>query len=143
MGGPLIIPDELLAFDGTGLAGAGQRTIIFPKTQILRHLEETHNVSVYNEAYLVPEVCANPTGIWRGLDRAGQDGTVCYAGKPTGDFARRHGIEVDFSDDDVFLVYLTDQLHVIKWRFCEQDPNRPGFPVDHGTRFGERLWPQD
>lgn len=139
----IVVPSDLLSFQGVGPAGVAKRTFNLPKDHIVKHLIETGNRSVYDEAFLVPETVANPAGIWQGLGRRDQDGALCFAGVPQGEFARQHGVEIDIPEDAVFLVYTTDQMVVTKWRYCEQDPERPGFPIDHDSRFGERLWPQD
>lgn len=35
------------------------------------------------------------------------------------------------------------QLEVLKWNWVEEDPDHEGFPIDHDSRFGKRLWPQN
>lgn len=138
--GQKVVP-ATFEFEGASPTGLANRLIVVPKGRILKHLQETGNQSVLEEAWLIPEVCMAPTAIWRGLQRNGQEEAFCYCGKPDGSFAKSHGMEVAIPEGCVFLVFLTTNLEVTKWRFCKEDEQSPGFPVSHETRFGERTWP--
>jgi hypothetical protein len=132
----------LLGFDGLSPAGRATRQFSIDPNALLSHFESTFNRSMYLEAWLVPDVVLRPSGIWRGLGREGQDEALCYAGKPTGEFAASHAKKIEIPDDLIFLVYATKQLVVTKWRFCRPDADNPAFPKDHDSRYGERLWPK-
>lgn len=113
-----------------------------PEGEILRHFRETGNQSMFTDAWFIPDVCKTPVAIWQGLERSGQDESLCYSGFPSGDFAAYRG------HDDIkpeagytFLVFLTPDLIVTKWRWSEVDPVRPDYPIDYDTRFGAQLWP--
>ena len=96
-----------------------------------------------DEAWFVPDVCCDPSGIWRGLDRQGQEGAFCYAGIATGEFAKKNGQQVVAPANKLLMVFCTPNLEIAKWRFVGECPDRPEWPLDHATRYGERLWPRD
>lgn len=137
------IDPGLLEFEGLGVAGVAKTLFRLTKSKILAHFELTGNRSMLLEAYLIPDVVADPTGIWRGLQREGQEHAMCYAGIPAGNFAAQCLLEVEIPANRVFLVFMTSQREITKWRFSEQDPDRSGFPLGHQERFGERLWPHN
>jgi hypothetical protein len=140
-----VINKDLFEFEGRSPTGSESRRLFrLSPERLLAHFHATGNTSMFDEAWLIPDVCDMPSGIWRGLGRANQDAAFCYAGAPTGEFAKRFGIEpVVVPRGRVFLVFMTDQLEVTKWRQCQEDPLQPGFPIGHETRFGARSWPKD
>jgi hypothetical protein len=140
MGG-IRVAEDLIEFEGLAPSGNAKRLFQISKAALLRHFEETGNTAMFEEAWLVPEVCDSPSGIWRGLKREGQEEAFCYAGKATGKYAARHGKAIATPAGKVFLVFATKDLSITKWRHCAEDPQCPGFPLGHGDRFGERLWP--
>ena len=143
MGELKLAETHLIEFEGLAPTGESKRLIRIPLGRLAQHFQETGNRSKFQEAWLVPDVCTKPAGIWRNLKRTGQEEAFCYAGEPSGEFAEGKGIRIESPRGKVFMVFLTEGLEVTKWRYCEEDPNRPGFPLGHGDRFGERLWPKD
>lgn len=134
---------DVWEWEGVGLAGVGTRLIRLPKSAMLKHARETGNSAVFNDAYLVPDVTMAPACIHRGLERSGQDEAICYCGVPSYDFATKHGRQNDviLPPGFIFMVFMTKDLVVTKWRACEEAKSDPGFAIDHATRFGRRLWP--
>ena len=102
----------------------------------------TGNQAMLDDGWLVPDVCKNPIGIWVGLGRPGQEVKLCYAGNPTGDFAKEWGMNFTLQKGRVFLVFSTPDFVVAKWRWVDVDSDGSGFPTSHNTRFGAKLWPQ-
>lgn len=140
------IADALVIFEGMSPTGNATRTIHIPMDKLLEHFDSVGNRFLYDEVWLVPDVCRSPTGIWKGLNRQDQSEAYCYAGVPTGEFAMAHN--GPFTDEPcppgiVFTAFLTPACEVSKWRFCQEDHRRPGFPINYDTRFGEKLWPLD
>lgn len=99
------------------------------------------NQSMLDDAWFVPDVMRNPVGIWKGLGRAGQSDSFCYAGDPTGNFADSFGMTYHLQESRIFLVFLNQDLTIAKWRWDIKDSDNSGFPTNHRIRFGERLWP--
>jgi hypothetical protein len=130
-------------FEGLAPTGNAKRLMTISPDGLMEHLVNTGSRSKIEEAWLIPDICQTPTAIWRDWDRAGTEGYFCYSGVPLGAFATEHQKTLQIPKEKVFLVYLTDQFEAVKWCYCQADPNRPGFPIDHEIRFGERLWPQD
>ncbi len=131
-------------FEGLAPSGVTKRVFRLPKSRIIKHFHETGNERMFREAALVPDVVASPAAIFLGLARSGQEEALCYTGVPSGEFASNNGLEaVSVPKGYTFMVFATKDFEVAKWRLCEEAPERPGFPIDHETRFGRRLWPQD
>lgn len=99
----LLVGAELLSFEGLAPSGNASRQFIIPKAKLLKHFEESGNESMLREAWLVPDVCREPAGIWLGLCRTGTEGTLVYAGIPSKEFAKSHGYEVEFRHGLTFL----------------------------------------
>lgn len=137
--------EQLLQFEFEGLAPSGEvrRLMRIRPDGLLEHLAKTGNRSKIEECWLVPDILMSPAGIWKGLNREHQEEAFCYSGVPLGAFADEHGKAVEIAMGKVFLVFLTENLDAVKWRYAQQDPKRAGFPVGHDTRFGARLWPRD
>jgi hypothetical protein len=135
---------ELFEFEGKSPSGESVRLIRFPLNALLKHFDDMCNTSMRDEAWWVPDVCEDPAGIWRGLNRSDQNEAFCYCGVPSGRFAKQFsGPQIEFAARFVLMVFLDPQLEVVKWRKCLADSTIRGFPVQHESRFGERLWPTD
>jgi hypothetical protein len=138
------IERDIIEFDGfCHVRESVAQHIYLPKHRLLKHFEDTGNLSMYDEAWYVPDVCKSPAGIWQGLDRTDQEEAYCYAGVPSGEFSIAHGMAFAFPNDHTLMVFLTRGFEVTKWRKCKEAADRPGFPFDHQKRFGGRLWPKD
>jgi hypothetical protein len=138
----LYVQGALLEFPGVAPDGLTEEIFTVDPTSLLRHLASTGNSSLLSDAWFIPDVCQHPSGIWRGLNRPGQEQSLCYAGIPNGDFALDHGASPTFQKGRTFLVFLTPTLTVTKWRWAESDTANPELPLDHNTRFVEQLWPK-
>ena len=130
-------------FEGCAPSGNARRLFRLPMSRILKHFEDTGNRNMFADAWFVPDVCDKPAATFEGLSRSGQEEAICYTGVPSGEFSSKNEEEIRKPNGCTFMVFLTNQLEVTKWRWCKEDPDRPGFPVDHEKRFGRRLWPQD
>lgn len=111
---------------------------------LLYHFHECGNQSMLNDAWFVPDICAKPLAIWEGLQRPGTENMLCYAGQPSGDFAKEHWhdwIHPEGHDDQIFTVFLTAGLQITKWRWCQIEPDGTGYPIKHQTRFRSQVWP--
>jgi hypothetical protein len=142
-------PPGFFQFEGQSPDGSGRCWFVIAKGALLKHFQDTGNTQKLLEGCLVPEVLDRPTGAWQDLKRHGQEEAFCYAGKPTGRYIRDSTIQVPCPPGRVFVVYVLGkpmkegQFKVLKWNWVEEDSGRSGFPVDHETRFGRRLWPPD
>ena len=105
--GEVELREELREFDGFSPTGQGRRLSRVPLRKLLEHHKDTGNQSKYEEAWLIPDVCTSPSGIWQNLGRSGQEEAFCYAGKASGEFGQSHGASVDCPPGFVFMVFLT------------------------------------
>jgi hypothetical protein len=142
-------PPGFSQFDGQCPDGNGRCFFVIDRNAILAHFHGTGNKQKLLESALVPLVVDHPAGCWRGLERPDQDHAFCYTGLPDERLIKDGSISVPRPPGKVFAVYISGrrvrdgQYHVVKWSWIEEDASRPGFPVNHATRFGERLWPRD
>ncbi len=141
----LYIEALLNEFEGVGIDGQTKQTFSLPATSMINWIVSTGNSALRQDAWCLPDVCAAPSGIWRGLGRTRQEKTLIYSGIPTGNFAQDYNMNAgeDFSipPDRVFLVFLSEEYQIAKFRFEEADSDLPTFPVNYRTRFTEQLWP--
>ncbi len=140
---PTATEAALWEFPGKSPSGVVNKLFTIKPQSLLDHLQATGNHSKLNEAWHIPDICSNPNGIWRGLDRVGQEEAYCYVGFPTGEFAKKHGVNVEIHSGLVMLVFTDPELVVTKWRLCQPDKVNQSWPEGHDTRFGERIWPKD
>lgn len=145
---PRLYIDALLAeFDGVGTDGVSPVSFSLLENHIVGWIVGTGNIALRNDAWFIPDVCRNPSSIWQGLRRSGQETTLVYAGVPDGTFAAEYGMEVGFDgdiaipSDKLFLVFLTHDFRVAKFRFEQHDPSNHSFPIDYAARFDRQLWP--
>jgi hypothetical protein len=137
----LHIEAALDEFPGMSPEGSGEEWFSVEANGLAFHLASSGNSSMLSDAWFVPDVCRYPAGVWRGLNRPGQEQALCYAGIPSGQFAFDHNATPFFQTDRTFLVFATPDFRVTKWRWSEADLVIPAYPLDYQTRFGEQLWP--
>jgi hypothetical protein len=130
-------------FEGMAPSGEGRGTFRIVKDGILEHFRKTGDSARLLEGLLVPAVIESPAAVFQGLKREGQEEVLVYVGVPSDRFIRNHNIRIPCPPGRTFLVFVTLDLKVVKWRWEEADSERPGFPTDYETRFGRRLWPPD
>ena len=70
-------------------------------------------------------------------DRRGY-GWRCYCGIPEHSY-RSDGSEARPYADQVYLVFVNDERVAYNWRWERADPDDSTLPVDHQTRFRQRL----
>ena len=98
---------------------------------------------VLEAAYTVPEVLQRPLAVFKGLRREADDpphgeNWLCYCGRPTRAY-QAYGSHRAPWPDEVFLVFVSDELIVYNWYWVEADPQDANLPLDHAVRFKERL----
>jgi hypothetical protein len=92
---------------------------------------------------ILPMILQKPTAIFEGLrsdedeDRWGY-GWRCYCGIPEQSF-RPDGSSARPYPGQVYLVFVNDEKVAYNWRWEKADPDNPRLPVDHETRFKQRL----
>lgn len=143
---PRLYIDSLLAeFVGVSTDGVTPQQFKLPDNSIMQWIVDTGNSALKEDAWCIPDICTSPAGIWQGLDRSGQENTLVYAGIPTGSFATDYNMTMgeDFAipADKVFLVFLSSDFTIAKFRFEDADPENHSFPINSETRFTRRLWP--
>ena len=90
---------------------------------------------------LLSEVLSDPTAIFQGWEREGQDGGLCYVGSPAKDY-RSESIEVPPPPGKVFLAFVTSRGKVSEWRWEDSDEDDPHFPKGYNKgRFTRIAWP--
>ena len=140
-------PAGFVQFEGQSPDGQGRSWFIISKNGLLNHFSERRNRSKLTDGFCVPEVVDSPTGTWIDLIRFGKEEAMCYAGIPDGRFLKDVSVEVPVPPGKVFAIYVagrratSGQLLVTDYEWLEEDKQHGGFPIDHHTRFGRRLWP--
>jgi hypothetical protein len=92
---------------------------------------------------ILPMILQKPTAIFEGIrseedeDRWGY-GWRCYCGVPEQSF-RTDGSSARPYTGQVYLVFVNDEKVAYNWRWEKADPDNPRLPVDHETRFKQRL----
>jgi hypothetical protein len=100
-----------------------------------------YGVSVrYYRLLLVEEVLSDPSVVFEGWEREGQDEGLCYVARPKRDF-RSDCIEVPAPPGMVFLVFVTSGGKISEWRWEKSDVDNPEFPEGYKTRFRRIVWP--
>ncbi len=99
--------------------------------------------AIIEASQLVGYVLQHPTAIFEGIRRDTEDpkygaGWRCYCGTPPCAYDER-GDEVNPPPGQVYLVFVNDEEVVYNWRWDRADPDNGRLPVDHATRFRERL----
>jgi hypothetical protein len=93
--------------------------------------------------YIVPIILQEPFAVFEGLrrdedeDRWGH-GWRCYCGIPDKAYGV-DGFECPPYPGQVYLVFVNDEGIAYNWRWEKSDPQEPGLPRDHATRFKKRL----
>lgn len=128
-------------FSGLTPTGNAERLMHFDADALLSYYNSHGLGSKLAEAWLVPDVCSNPAGTWREAPGRG-DVVFCYSGVPSGQYAAANNRTIEIPPNRVLIVSLSGAFGVLDWRFCQAAPDVPGFPVDHESRFGERIWNQ-
>jgi hypothetical protein len=94
----------------------------------------------YEDARFITEAVRDPDVIFEGLKRHDQQDNLCYSVRPT----------IDPDDEDsglpkyhyVFLVFVS--LHmgyvIFDWEWREEDPERPGYPLNWQDDFARSTW---
>jgi hypothetical protein len=90
-------------------------------------------------AYTVPAALLKPTAVFRGVREEGERNWLCYCSVPaqrydltTGEIRRIH-------PGRVFLVFVNDDNIVYNWRWEQADSSHPKLPVNHASRFEEKV----
>jgi len=92
---------------------------------------------------ILPMILQKPTAIFEGLRRDEDEdrwgyGWRCYCGIPEQSF-RPDGSSARPYPGQVYLVFVNDEKVAYNWRWEKADPDNPRLPVDHETRFKQRL----
>ena len=93
--------------------------------------------------YSVPAILQSPTAVFEGLRRDEDEdprgvGWRCYCGIPDHSY-RQDGTEAAPYPNQVYVVFVNDEGVAYNWRWEKADPDETALPVDHQTRFKERL----
>ena len=93
--------------------------------------------------FVVPMILQQPSAVFQGLrrdedeDRKGY-GWRCYCGIPEHAYLA-DGTPIRPYEGQVYLVFVNDEGVAYNWRWEQGDPENPSLPIDHQTRFRERL----
>lgn len=109
----------------------------------LRGLTRRGLGKVKEAAFLVPEVLARPSAVFRGLTRDTDEplrgtGWLCYVGRPH-ECYEDDGRKLPRQPNRVFLVFVNDDWVAYNWYWYAADANQPDLPESHADRFRERL----
>jgi hypothetical protein len=93
--------------------------------------------------YIVPAILQKPTAIFEGL-RQDEDedprgvGWRCYCGIPEHSY-RPDGTAGRPYPNQVYLVFVNEEVVAYNWRWEKADPDDPRLPQNHSTRFKQRV----
>jgi len=92
---------------------------------------------------VVPMILQKPTAIFEGLRRDEDEdrwgfGWRCYCGQPEHSY-RPDGSPAPPYRGRVYLVFLNDERVAYNWRWENSDPDDARLPIEHETRFKQRL----
>ncbi len=86
----------------------------------------------------------NPRRIFRGVrddDREiDDDGWLCYISRPSVAYDRKRHVKVPAWDNEVFMIYVTDERVVYHWGWYACDNQDPDLPVDYENRFKKPVF---
>jgi hypothetical protein len=93
--------------------------------------------------YIVPAILERPVAIFEGLRRDEDEdrwgyGWRCYCGLPDSAY-RIDGSSIPPYSGQVYLVFVNDERVAYNWRWEKADPDDRKLPIDHATRFKQRL----
>lgn len=116
---------------------SGEKVEVRIPTDYVERLNKYRPVDWYNLGK-VAEVLGNPKRIFYGL-RQLTEGGWCYVGKPT-QWVIREGVDVPFPENLVFVVYLSDDLHVYNHRAEPADQGDLLSPKNWEERYQKLVW---
>ncbi len=93
--------------------------------------------------YIVPSILQKPSAVFEGLtadddeDRRGV-GWRCYCGIPQPSYGS-DGLPGRPYPGQVYLVFVNDEGVAYNWRWDKADPAEPTLPINHATRFKQRI----
>ena len=94
-------------------------------------------------AFTVREGLLKPTAIFLGVrdvDRdISDDGWLCYVVKPHFAYDLKTDARRDAWDNEVLLVYVTDERVVYNWFWDDADSSNPNLPINHDSRFKRQV----
>jgi len=95
-------------------------------------------------AHIVPNILQRPAAVFEGLrrdedeDRYGAYGWRCYCGLPDHAY-RSDGTKRPPYPNQVYLVFVNDEVVAYNWRWERADSDDPTLPDDYENRFKKRL----
>lgn len=92
----------------------------------------------YENLRAVEEVLSNPQRIFWGT-REHSEGGWCYTGKPKKFYIRENEV-IDFPNNMVFAVYITDRYEVFDWILEHVDEEDNLSPKDYKERYRGLKW---
>jgi hypothetical protein len=73
----------------------------------------------------VPFAVSHPSAIFKGLEREGHENSYCYVAKPHRRFLNETE-SAPVGEEWVFVVFVTANLEIVKWRFEKADAVNTG-----------------
>lgn len=110
----------------------------------IRWLRQNGIRAIREAEYIVSRILTNPTMIYEGLRRdddedrtSNSDGWICYCAAPKFGFDDLgHEMEVR---GEVMMVFVNKEFTAYNWRWEDENPDRPGTPLDHKDRFTREV----
>ena len=100
---------------------------------------------IQEAACIVPMILQQPKAVFLGLMRdvdeprqEREEGWLCYSGVPALAY-NEDGSSKSAWPGEVFLVFVNREKVVYNWYWYQCDPDNPGLPEGHATRFRERV----
>ncbi len=98
-----------------------------------------YNSVKYENLRAAKEVLENPLRIFWGI-REHSEGGWCYVGRPTKLYVTETTV-IDFPNDKVFAVYITDRYEVFDWNVEYADNKDAMSPMGWESRYRSLKWP--
>lgn len=131
-------------FPAVGPTGASDLQVLVPNHR-LRFVVKQGIGAIYETAKIVPLVLARPTMIYEGIrydeddERfSGNDGWLCYSAAPGRSFHYGTGNPIQ-RRGEVLLVFVNSDRVAYNWRWEDEDPEKPGTPLEVEGRFAREL----
>jgi hypothetical protein len=102
----------------------------------LRNFAKYGPAHKFFEALSIRYVLENPSVIFRGLERQGQEGGYCYCGVPP-QWRVNENTTVPFPRGMTFAVFTTSKLQIFEWGL---EKAKDGWSLKSETRFEKKIW---
>jgi hypothetical protein len=128
-----------VSLPGFDPSGQGTREFWIEK-DLIGYYYRISKLDKWKELNCVKEVMGSPSVIFKGLQREGQEESLCYAGLASRRYSPS-GEPRDPRPHETFAVFILSNDKIFRWGWEPADDNLT-YPLGYRTRFGCQLWPK-